>query len=88
MIAVDCPDGSIKEVSGKDLLIFTTGSDREPPLGFMKTARVFFNHDPEAKLATASTCDLHLCLPIRMDYSQFKQMMLDSLLLYNGFGAP
>ena len=84
---VDCDDGSAQEVTGKDLLIFITGSDREPPLGFMKTAQLFFNHDSVAKYATASTCDLHLCVPITEDYSHFKQMMLDSLLLYAGFGT-
>ena len=33
-------------------------------VGFGKTPAVVFIHDPIRKLATASTCDLHLRLPV------------------------
>lgn len=41
VIAVDCVDGITQEVSGKELLIFISGSDHEPPLGFHQEGHLF-----------------------------------------------
>lgn len=85
MIVVDCA-GVTQEVRGEELLIFISGCDHEPPLGFQQKGHLRFNNDPQAKFATSSTCDLTLIVPIALDYLEFKQMMVNSLLLYSGFG--
>ena len=87
VIAITCPDGTTRKVAGEDVLVFVSGCDREPPLGFPKTGHLVFNHDPRADYATSSTCDLNLILPIKEDYPDFRMMMLNSLLLYGGFGT-
>lgn len=66
------------------LLIFFTGADHEPPLGFIPKPSMLFL---EAELATAGTCEMGLRLPIIHDnYSIFKEKMILSLHGYEGFG--
>ena len=71
----------------EDILIFFTGADREPPLGFPKLPELHFLHS--GMLATASTCDLILRLPIQFynNYSKFKEIMIESLISSEGFGC-
>ena len=45
------------------VLVFFTGADRIPPMGFNKRLTVTFLLNPNDKFATASTCDLQLRLP-------------------------
>lgn len=40
----------------EDLLVFVTGADRIPPLGFNDVAEVRFLHGETKKLPIASTC--------------------------------
>ena len=82
-------DGSIvtdsgDEVSLKDLLAFFSAAEREPPLGFKcKPSMRFIDGD----LATSSTCDLVLRLPLNhLDYENFKEGMLLSIMGHDGFG--
>ena len=49
--------------SVEDVLIFFTGTDKIPPLGFEKVPTITFLHCSTAKFATASTCDPELQLP-------------------------
>ncbi len=51
-------DGEQKSVTLrlKDLLVFITGVDRIPPLGFGNVAGVNFLHDQGQRLPMASTC--------------------------------
>lgn len=82
-------DGLIKTDDGnpvtlEDLLIFFSGTDREPPLGFHPDPKLAFSDED---LATASTCDLRICLPIKhTTYEQFKTKMILSLKGHDGFG--
>ena len=71
-----------------DILVFFTGAERIPPLGFEKTPTVTFLHQ-DALFATASTCDLKLRLPIKYgdDRKSFKDAMLMSIKDNDGFGA-
>ncbi len=84
-LTVECEDGP-KTITPSDILVFCTGASREPPLGFPKQGELTFTHRAEDKYATASTCDLHLTLPVITSYCAFKEMMQDSLLLCDGFG--
>ena len=70
----------------EDVLIFLSGSAVVPPLGFDKSPSIVFNH--KGPLATASTCDLQLRLPIiHRTYSDFKEAMLLSIKGHDGFGC-
>ena len=62
-------------ISLKDVLIFFTGTDREPPLGFDCQPKLTFA-DSTQLFATASTCELILRLPLRhSSYEDFKSYM-------------
>lgn len=71
-------------VTTEDILIFFTGADQPPPLGFPTTPRLTFVEDV---LASASTCALRLTLPLEhKSYESFKQAMILSLKGHGGFG--
>ena len=76
------------QVTLKHVLMFFTGADREPPLGFPKKATLEFLNT-SAVLATASTCDLILRVPTTFhdQYDSFKDMMIKSLISCDGFGV-
>lgn len=75
---------STTEVKLSDILIFFTGADREPPLGFSLTPTLKFLPN-DLKLATASTCTLVLNLPIsHTSYDIFKSYMTLSFLGHGG----
>ena len=63
-----------------DVLIFFTGADRIPPLGFDHEAHVCFLHDQNDRFCTASTCDLELRLPCchHENYGAFREAMVMS----------
>ena len=75
-----------------DILVFFTGADRIPPGGFSKKSpyepKLKFLHDDDEPLATASTCDLILRLPVKYhnDPEKFEEMMILSFKGYQGFG--
>jgi len=66
-------------------LIFISGADRLPVLGFDKEPSIIFQ---EAILATASTCDLQLRLPTvhGTNFDKFKESMVLSIIGNDGFG--
>ncbi len=68
-----------------DILIFFTGSDREPPLGFLLSPTLEFTHN--TPLANASTCSLIIRLPTSNSatYDAFKEKMIMSFLGHGGF---
>jgi hypothetical protein len=83
-------DGEVVTIDGnhivtpEDCLIFFTGADREPPLGFPRKAKLQFI---SGVLATASTCDFTLYLPYcHATYETFKAFMIESLVSHGGFG--
>ena len=65
------------------MLVFFTGTNQVPPIGFEKVSTVSFLHH-DAMFATASTCDVKLRLPIKYgdDIERFKQAMIMSLCWY------
>ncbi len=71
----------------KDILIFCTGTDKIPSGGFHLTPTVSFLHDDQDTLATASTCDLSLWLPVIYDDQiAFNEMFTLCLKGSVGFG--
>ena len=58
-----------------------------PPLGFEKHPTLKFIHS--GRLATASTCDLHLRIPTLhgRSYPDFKEAMILSMKGHDGFGG-
>ena len=82
-------EGSAKTEDGqcvtlKDVLVFFSGADHEPPLGFHPHPKLWFS---EENLASASTCSLRLTLPTNhTSYQSFKESMILSLLGNDGFG--
>ena len=67
-----------------DLLVFVSGADHVPPLGFEKSPNVVCRCLP-----TASTCDIQLRLPTihGSNYQRFKEMMVMALKSHDGFGG-
>ena len=73
-----------RKVTLGDLLVFFTGAEREPPLGFSPKPHLLFSDD---LLASASTCSLRLTLPTQhSSYESFKEYMILSLIGNDGFG--
>ena len=83
-------DVNEKEVDVKfgDLLIFITGTNSIPPLGFTNKPCIGF-YDLEIKerrLPWSSTCSNTLYLPRNVDPAMLKSMIIQSLLEGHGFG--
>lgn len=71
-----------------DILIFSSGTDKVPPIGFEKQPSIFFLHGSTNIFATSSTCDIHLRLPTKhQDYKSFREAMVMSLKDNDGFGG-
>ena len=73
----------------EEVLIFFTGADAVPPLGFDKQPTVCFMHNSNSKCSTSSTCELVLRLPTRHgnNYASFRDAMKMSLQDNDGFGG-
>ncbi len=66
------------------IMVFFSGAQQEPPLGFREKPTLCFI---EGNLATASTCSLKLRLPFHHeDYKSFFKYMTLSLKGHNRFG--
>ena len=72
-----------------DVLVFFSGADRVPPLGFSTKPKVSFLYSQSLKLCTSSTCDIRLRLPTshKEDYQSFKDAMILSFKNNDGFGG-
>ena len=72
-----------------DLLIFASGANQMPLLGFEKPPTIIFVHNKTRILPTASTCDVELRLPTThgKDYQKFKEVMVMALGGNDGFGG-
>ena len=80
-------DGEIEKrtLTLQDLLVFVTGADRVPPLGFGKM--LMLNFDSDTQFPLASTCSLTLYLPTRfVQYEDFKAGMIEGIVSGFGFG--
>lgn len=76
-------------VTFADLLVFVTGADCIPPLGFPVQCTVSFYSQEEGsrRLPSSSTCALTLYLPRGVtEENDFRALMSDSLTGSYGFG--
>jgi len=74
-----------QQVKLSDVIVFFSGAQREPPLGFRDKPTLCFI---EGNLATSSTCQLKLRLPFcHEDYKSFSKYMTLSLMGHHGFGV-
>lgn len=85
----DLEDNEVEDLSLNDLLIFITGADSIPPLGFDDLIFIAFydQEDQVKRLPYASTCSLSLYLPRAFeDAQEFKHLMSMALIHGVGFG--
>jgi len=65
----------------EDILVFVTGADLIPPMGFDRAPEIFFYHTSQLKLAVASTWSPSITLPTCHDsYKNFKDAMVESIV--------
>ena len=70
----------------KDVMIFATGADEEPPLGFVPLPTLRFEN---AKYPTANTCSNILNIPLQhQTYEEFRDAMEFGIMNCAGFGLP
>ena len=71
-----------------DLLMFVTGADSIPPLGFQHPITIeFYDMESARHYPTASTCELQLWLPRGIqDPVLLQELMEDAVLGAHGFG--
>ncbi len=77
-------------VTFDDLLMFATGTDIIPPLGFDSVPTLAFLHDPvngvKRIYPEANTCALILRLPIHALYDSFSKHMIIGIVQSPHFG--
>ncbi len=74
----------------KDLLVFFSGAERIPPLGFDSEApSIVFLHDSKSRFPTTSTCSIQFRIPISHgdQYQSFKDDFLLAIFGNDGFGG-
>lgn len=77
-------------VTFDDLLMFATGTNRIPPLGFDPVPTLAFLHDPvngvKRVFPEANTCGLILRLPVHATYDSFSSHMILGIVQSPHFG--
>ena len=78
-----CIGQNEENLSLEEIMIFFSGAEAVPPLGFSRKARLYYSEHiiyPES-----STCGLTLTLPTRhADYSSFKSAMIFGMRYEDG----
>ncbi|XP_071810893.1 G2/M phase-specific E3 ubiquitin-protein ligase-like [Apostichopus japonicus] len=87
-------DDKQSTISHRDILIFATGLDTVPAIGFQSSPQLQFLHDAEinegqiSQFPKAHTCACILKLPIHNSYELFKEKMEFGISSAAGFGEP
>ena len=73
----------------KEVLVFCTGADKIPPVGFdCNPLLTFLDNNPSCMLPTASTCFIELWLPTcHKTCEGFKEAITLGLKSHDGFGG-
>ncbi len=80
-----CVDAQQPELTLEDILIFFSGSEEVPPLGFVPSPTISFNNT--SIYPKASTCAFTLILPTKYDnYMEFKDKTIFGIKNNGGFG--
>ncbi|XP_028409263.1 G2/M phase-specific E3 ubiquitin-protein ligase-like [Dendronephthya gigantea] len=85
----DLEEGDVHRISLEDLLVFNTGANCFPPLGFSKKIIIdFYNFEENNRRRPfASTCGLYFFLPRGFeDPVEFSEFLREALLQCHGFG--
>ena len=89
MIPNEDPDGEDFFIGLGTVLIFTTGADHEPPMGFGNGCTPEIRFELENRLPHASTCGPTLYLPLHMsDPDKFCEQMDFAICNAHGYGKP
>ncbi|MGL5118004.1 MAG: hypothetical protein ACRC7H_02145 [Plesiomonas shigelloides] len=77
------------QVTLQEILVFTSGADRIPPLGFPQKPTIQFLHPEDHGLRIfpeANTCDVTFRLPLHQLYQNFTEKMESEILQSPTFG--
>lgn len=70
----------------EQILVFASGADRVPALGFSPHPTLTFIHETGRKYPEANTCLVNLRLPIHDNYVQFTKFMYEGIIQAPTFG--
>ncbi len=82
-------EGEVDEraITLQDILVFVTGADHIPPMGFEK--QLTWSFDSESIFPLSSTCSMTLYLPTKhQHYDTFKFNIVEGLVNGFDFGKP
>ncbi|KAA0706278.1 hypothetical protein E1301_Tti022447 [Triplophysa tibetana] len=82
---VDVEDG-VFEIELQQILIFASGADRIPALGFTPQPTIGFIHEIGRNYPEANTCLVKLKLPIHETYENFTKYMFEGIIQSPTFG--
>ncbi|KAK9976744.1 hypothetical protein ABG768_021947 [Culter alburnus] len=82
---LDVEDG-VFEITLDQLLVFASGADRIPALGFFPQPTLSFIHETGRKYPEANTCLVKLKLPIHNTYEVFTKYMCEGIVQAPTFG--
>ncbi|XP_056615096.1 G2/M phase-specific E3 ubiquitin-protein ligase-like [Triplophysa dalaica] len=82
---VDVEDG-VFEIELQQILIFASGADRIPALGFTPQPTISFIHEIGRNYPEANTCLVKLKLPIHETYENFTKYMFEGIIQSPTFG--
>lgn len=74
------------EITLEHMLVFASGADRVPALGFSPQPTLNFIHETGRKYPEANTCVVNLKLPIHDTYVQFTKFMCEGIIQAPTFG--
>ncbi len=74
------------EITLDQLLVFASGADRIPALGFSPQPTLNFTHEMGRKYPEANTCVVKLKLPIHDTYEMFCKYMCEGIIQAPTFG--
>ena len=77
------------QLSISTILVFITGADSIPPLGFERQPTIVVDHDDvTGQYPRASTCDMRLIISVGLQgpYDRFCDKMAFAILNCHGFG--
>ncbi|KAF6726454.1 G2/M phase-specific E3 ubiquitin-protein ligase [Oryzias melastigma] len=83
---IDVEDGAFN-ITLEDILVFASGADRIPVLGFNPKPTLEFLSDPTRRFPEANTCLVQIRLPVLPTYRAFAEKMCDGIIQSPTFGV-
>lgn len=89
VIANEDHSGDDLTIDLRAVLVFVTGADHPPPMGFPNSPEILFETSKNRSLPTACTCGPSLYLPLVLkDPDYFREKMDFAICCAHGFGNP